>query len=171
MNTRLTNDGFPPDFEDDEAAIIRAVEPYTMTGTERLQALIRAVKYVVASRIPGDMVECGVWKGGSVMAMALTLLQLSSHDRHLYLFDTFSGMTEPGPRDVDYLGRRAAEILEEVRSVACEQEVADAVHSTGYSPSHIHLVSGPVEETIPERAPESISLLRLDTDWYGSTRY
>src|SRR5215469_7096551 len=148
-DTRLRSDGFPADFEDDEVSIIRAVEPYTMTGTERLQALIRAVKYVVGGGIPGDIVESGVWRGGSVMAIALTLLRLSSQDRHLYLFDTFSGMTEPGPRDVDYLGRPASEILDEVRCVASEQEVMDAIYSTGYRASHIHLVSGPVEETIP----------------------
>src|SRR5262249_33011232 len=170
-DTRFRSHGFPPDFEDGEVAIIRAVEPYTMTGTERLHALIRAVKYVVAGGIAGDIIECGVWKGGSVMAIALTLLQLSSDDRHLYLFDTFSGMTEPGPRDVDYRGRSATEILEEVRCVVCEREVVAAGQGTGYPASHIHVVSGPVEETIPARAPDLISLLRLDTDWYGSTRH
>src|SRR5262249_24687489 len=172
VNTnRYRTDGFPPDFEDDEVAIIRAVEPFTMTGTERVQALIRAVKYIVANQIPGDFVECGVWKGGSVMAMALTLLHLSRPDRHLYLFDTFSGMTRPAEIDVDYLGQSANDVLEQVRSVASEDEVRSAVYSTGYGHSHIHFVRGPVEETIPAYAPPQVALLRLDTDWYSSTRH
>jgi hypothetical protein len=167
----FTADGFPPDFEDDEIAIIRAVEPYTMTGTERIHSLIRAVKYIVANEIPGDLVECGVWRGGSVMAMALTLLQLSCKDKRLYLFDTFSGMTEPGDKDVDYLGQYAHDRLEQVRSVSSEEDARAAVYSTGYDRSQIHFVRGPVEETIPARAPDLISLLRLDTDWYDSTRH
>jgi len=170
-NGQFKKEEFPPDFEDGEIAIIRAVEPYTMTGVDRIHALIRAVKYIVANQIPGDLVECGVWKGGSVMAMALTLVQLSCTDRHLYLFDTFSGMTEPGKNDVDYLGRPAGEILEQIKSVACEEEVRAAVYTTGYDRSHIHFVKGPVELTIPALAPDSVSLLRLDTDWYGSTRH
>ena len=80
---------FPPDFKIDEVEIIRAVQPYTITSPERLYALIQAVRYIVRNKIPGDFAECGVWKGGSVMAMALTLLQLHSEDRTLYLFDTF----------------------------------------------------------------------------------
>src|SRR5687768_6557385 len=91
--------GFPPDFGLEEKEIICAVKPYTITGPERLFTLIQAVRYIVRNRIPGDLVECGVWKGGSVMAMALTLLSLDSRERTLYLFDTFQGMPPPGERD------------------------------------------------------------------------
>lgn len=163
--------GFPPDFEAGDIEIIRAVEPYTMTSTERIHALINAVKHIVANRIPGDMVECGVWKGGSVMAMALTLLKLGQSDRSLYLFDTFSGMTPPGDRDVDYQGQQAHVILDAVRCEASLAEVEHAVYSTGYDRNRIHFVKGPVEETIPVHAPELIALLRLDTDWYESTQH
>ncbi|HKG47251.1 MAG TPA: TylF/MycF/NovP-related O-methyltransferase [Pyrinomonadaceae bacterium] len=163
--------GFPPDFEARDVEIIRAVEPYTMTSTERIHALIQAVRHIVRSRIPGDMVECGVWKGGSVMAMALSLLQLGDRDRSLYLFDTFSGMTPPTARDVDFEGQQAHTILDEVRCEASQQDVENAVFSTGYDRERIHFVPGRVEETIPAHAPELIALLRLDTDWYESTQH
>jgi predicted O-methyltransferase YrrM len=163
--------GFPPDFDASDVEIIRAVEPYTMTSTERIHALIQAVRHIVRNRIPGDMVECGVWKGGSVMAMALTLLQLGDHDRSLYLFDTFSGMTTPTDRDVDFEGQQAQTILDEVRCEASQQDVENAVFSTGYDREKIHFVGGRVEETIPAHAPELIALLRLDTDWYESTQH
>jgi hypothetical protein len=163
--------GFPPDFESSDIEIIRAVEPYTMTSTERIHALVHAVRHVVRNRIAGDMVECGVWKGGSVMAMALTLLQLGERDRSLYLFDTFSGMTAPSDVDVDYQGQQARVILDAVRCEASQQEVEKAVLSTGYDREKIHFVPGRVEETIPDQAPSSIALLRLDTDWYESTQH
>ena len=49
----------------------------------------------MAARLAGAMVECGVWKGGSMMAIAESLLACGVRDRDLYLFDTFQGMTEP----------------------------------------------------------------------------
>ena len=63
------------------------------------------------ARSPGALVECGVWRGGSMMAVALTLLRLGVTDRDLYLFDTFEGMTEPGEEDVRRSGERAADML------------------------------------------------------------
>jgi O-methyltransferase len=167
----MSSNGFPPDYEANDIEIIHAVEPYTMTSTERIRALIHAVRHIVRNRISGDMVECGVWKGGSVMAMALTLLQLGHRERSLYLFDTFSGMTPPTDRDVDYQGQQARTILDDVRCEAAQQEVETAVFSTGYDREKIHFVKGPVEETIPAHSPESIALLRLDTDWYESTQH
>lgn len=172
MSSDFSHNGeFPPDYQTNDIRIIRAVAPYTMTSNERIHALLSAVRYIVSKNIPGDFVECGVWKGGSIMAMALTLLELQGGDRALYLFDTFSGMTEPGLQDVDYLGRDAYQMFEAVRCDVSQEEVEAAIFSTGYDRSRIHFVKGPVEETVPARAPESIALLRLDTDWYQSTRH
>ena len=80
---------FPSDFTNDQIDIIRSVKPYTMTSPEKLYALIQGVKYIVLNNIPGSVVECGVWKGGSMMAIAYTLLQLNYTEKTLYLFDTF----------------------------------------------------------------------------------
>ncbi|MCW2967337.1 MAG: macrocin O-methyltransferase, partial [Solirubrobacteraceae bacterium] len=55
-------------------------------------------------------------------------------------------------------------------SVFNEADVRNTVLGTGYPPERIHFVRGPVEETLPEHAPERLALLRLDTDWYESTR-
>lgn len=167
----LDGNEFPLDYGANDIAIIRAVESYTMTSAERISALIRAVRYLVGSNLPGDFVECGVWKGGSVMAMALTLMQMQCQERGLYLFDTFAGMTAPSDRDIDYLGQPAEAIFEGVRCAIPQEEVEAAVLSTGYDPAKIHFVKGPVEETIPAHAPDEIALLRLDTDWYQSTRH
>jgi hypothetical protein len=166
---------YPTDFRSDETAIVREVQPWTMTSAERIYALIQAVRYVSANGIAGAIVECGVWKGGSMAAVARTLLQLQDVTRDLYLFDTFLGMPEPTARDVDYSGKQAADLLITDPGCNCGDAPLEAVervlYQTGYPKDRIHFVVGKVEDTIPEHAPESISLLRLDTDWYESTKH
>jgi hypothetical protein len=166
-------------WEPEHREIFHAVQPYTQTRTERLFALIEAVKYVVANDIPGCIVECGVWRGGSVMAVARTLLNLHREDRDLFLFDTFEGMPRPTAVDVDFRGASALPVFESMRTREDAsrfnrvdlEEVRRNVLSTGYDRHRFHFVKGKVEDTIPQRAPESIALLRLDTDWYESTRH
>ena len=146
-----------------------------MTTPPRVYASRRAVEYVVARPVPGAIVECGVWRGGSMMAIALTLLRLGDTDRELYLFDTFSGMTSPGDEDVKHTGESAADMLatssrdSDDWAVASLDEVASAVLGVGYPRERIHFVQGPVEETLaragPERdraAPARHGLVRLD---------
>jgi O-methyltransferase len=172
---REGQDYYPPDFHEDEVDIIRDVRPWTMTSTERIYALIQAVRYVSANAIPGAIVECGVWKGGSMAAVAKTLLQMQDMRRDLNLFDTFEGMSEPTATDVDYSGRQASELLLENVGVRCVDAPIERVKSllfeTGYPKEKLNFVQGKVEDTIPGSAPESISLLRLDTDWYESTKH
>jgi O-methyltransferase len=165
----------PSDFCKDEAEILRAVRPWTLTSAERIYALIQAVRYVGANGIAGAIVECGVWKGGSMAAVARTLLQMQDVSRDLYLFDTFEGMSEPSAKDVDYSGKPANEVMEENSGFKCAdaplERVKEVLYGTGYPKERIHFVQGKVEDTIPGGAPEAISLLRLDTDWYESTKH
>jgi O-methyltransferase len=166
----------PDDFGEADRELWRQVSPYTMTSPGKIHALARAVEYVVARPISGAFVECGVWRGGSVMAIALTLLRLGKTDRELYLFDTFEGMTAPGEQDVKQGGRRASEILQtEGRdssfwAIAPLDDVRENVLGLGYPEERIHFVRGAVEETLPREAPAEVALLRLDTDWYSSTK-
>jgi len=166
---------YPPDFRDQEVDIIREVRPWTMTSAERVYALIQAVRYVSANAIAGAIVECGVWKGGSMAAIARTLLEVRDLNRELYLFDTFEGMSEPTAEDSDYSGKQACEVLRKDPGYRCAdaplEGVKNVLWETGYPKERMHFVRGKVEETIPEHAPDTISLLRLDTDWYESTKH
>jgi O-methyltransferase len=169
----------PADYDDEAKEIVRAVRPWTMTGADKIYALIQAVRYVNRHRIPGDVVECGVWRGGSMQAAARTLLSVGDTSRDLHLFDTFDGMPPPTERDVRRSDERTAEELlaEQTRergpvwAVATLEDVKDGFQQVPYPSERIHFVQGRVEETIPEAAPEQISILRLDTDWYESTRH
>jgi O-methyltransferase len=172
-----TNPSFPKDFDTNIIQIIERVSPFTMTSKERIYALCDAVKYITCNQIPGDIVECGVWKGGSMMAVAEMLLHLNSIGRNLYLFDTFEGMTKPGVDDIAVTGESASALFEKKnkklnKSILCYaplDTVKKTVNSVGYPEEKIYFISGKVENTIPESAPRTISLLRLDTDWYEST--
>lgn len=165
------------DISPDHRALYGRVGPFTQTSLERVVALADAVEYVVRREIPGDFVECGVWRGGSSMAVALTLLRLGVSDRRLWLYDTFGTMPPAGEHDRDYAGQRMTEgALDPVNNASRTSgltlpEVQSAMASTGYPSERVTYVEGLVEETIPRSAPARIALLRLDTDWYDSTRH
>jgi O-methyltransferase len=162
---------------DDET--VQFVQPYTMTSPERIRALCSAVRYIEQTGIEGAVVECGVWRGGSMMAVARTLTNSGGTARELYLFDTFEGMTEPGPLDISMQGETAETLLKQsarteedmVWCYAPMRRVVQSLALTKYSESHIHFVPGPVEQTLTVSTPEHIALLRLDTDWYASTKH
>ena len=151
---------FPPDFDTEMIDLFRRVQPFTMTTRERIFALCESVRYVVKNSIPGDVVECGVWKGGSMMAAALEWMKLRA-ERKLWLFDTFDGMPAPTNADVDYSGKSAAHRMEQERTVSggkwvygALDEVRRNLQSTGYPDARVSFVEGKVEDTIPARAPE-----------------
>ena len=149
-----------------------------MTSLDRRASLLGAIDHVVRHGIAGDIVECGVWRGGSMMLAALALMARGDTSRDLWLYDTFEGMSEPGGR-----GPRARAASRPRRSSrarraarACGARPASPtcsanLESTGYPRERIHFVEGKVEDTIPATLPERMALLRLDTDWYESTRH
>jgi hypothetical protein len=168
----------PPDFDQGTIEVIRRVAPFTMTNVERVYSLRQAVRYVVDHQIPGDIVECGVWRGGTMLAAALTLLECGSSDRQLWLYDTFEGMPAPSEHDMDLSGIPASRILQadttekqnsHVWAYAPLELVQRVMQSSGYPANRVVFVKGKVEQTIPEHMPSQIALLRLDTDWYEST--
>lgn len=169
-----------PEMSDSDAATIARVRPFTMTSLERIWSCIQAVRYVSERGLEGDFVECGVWRGGSSMAAALTFQNLGDTGRTLWLFDTFEGMTAPVEADFALAtGADAATKFEETRTekgsdwcYAGLEEVEANLGSTGYPADRLRFVKGPVEETLTDSAnhPGKIAILRLDTDWYESTK-
>ena len=150
---------------------------FTMTSFERMYALYGALLHICKQDIPGDFVECGVWRGGSSMLAALVLKDKGLGDRALYLYDTYAGMTEPSRRDRTSLGMDASSIWATRQRGSggvdwCRAGLSEVQHnmeSTEYSRDLLTFVVGRVEDTIPDKVPDAISLLRLDTDWYEST--
>ena len=139
-----------------DQAILDRVREHTMTSPERLLALIDAVRHCQSRGLAGSFAECGVWRGGSVLAMILTLQELAE-ERDIYLYDTFEGMTEPTEHDVSALDPPALETWNAARAgdsrpwselfdpeTFNQDRVRSVVLSSGYPADRVHLVRGPV---------------------------
>lgn len=163
----------PDEFHED----FLRVRPYTMVKAGRSYALWDAVNYVCRRNVPGCFVECGVWRGGQSMLAALAFLR-NNRLPDLHLYDTFAGMAQPTEHDVrSSTGRPAIHKWSSTQTedhnewcYASLEDVKVNMASTGYPPDKIHYHVGKVEKTLLHSAPERISILRLDTDWYESTK-
>ncbi len=169
----IPNDQYRIDMEDQFRTIWEEVSSFTMTSMERGYGLYTAVNYLQDRGIKGDFVECGVWKGGSCMLMIRTLQQLNVDSRSIWLYDTFAGMPEPGVEDIIAWNGSSVKDKWENNSfdhwAVSRETVLDNLKPLDYPQNRIRAVEGDVAVTLQQELPESISLLRLDTDWYAST--
>ena len=168
------------DFEPYFLAIYEQCRSETLTSVERMHALYKAVEHVVRTGVPGDFAECGVWRGGSVMMMAIAARHFGDETRAIWLYDTFAGMTAPSGADVQaHTGRPALDVLDEnERNEAnpfwgiAPREIVDInLQRTEYPMDRFKIVTGDVLQTLPVHAPPQLAILRLDTDWHDSTRH
>ena len=150
------------DWDDRFKQIYEDTKKYTMTSKERMYSLYNAVTYIVDNGIEGDLVECGVWRGGSTMLIARTLRALGDTDRRIYLFDTFEGMVKPTEQDyqVTKESHRALDRWKQERAkdrydwcLATLEEVKENMASTGYPEEKVVYVKGKVEDTWPRPSP------------------
>ncbi len=172
-------DQYRIDIDSEFLSLWKQVNSYTMTSLERGFALYKGVEYVCRRNIPGDFVECGVWRGGSCLLMALTLEKYKKQRRKIFLYDTFTGMTEP--TDNDRIASNGKSVIEKWNEdlegekdnfkswIVGLDEVKNNIQKAGCSDDIFVYVKGDVRETLKVTKPGSISLLRLDTDWYEST--
>ncbi len=165
------------DIDETFIELYRQIRPYTMNNKFRCYALYKAVEYIIKKNITGDFVECGVWRGGNTMLIALLLKKYNQTNRKIFLYDTFSGMSEP--TDIDKktdgsLNATNAWIRRQNNDrndwcYASLEEVENNMAKTNYPKENLIFVKGKVEETLQTKTPSNLALLRLDTDWYEST--
>jgi hypothetical protein len=168
-----------PELTHADETLITSVDDYTMTNAVRRHALLKALRYVNERRLPGDFVECGVWRGGNIFLGKLVQdREFPNIHRDFWLYDTFEGMTQPGDFDVSPNGVNALSEFQRLTKagegwcLATREDVeANAISMLG-SKDGLRFVQGPVEQTLQhgEHLPAEIAILRLDTDWYESTR-
>lgn len=154
----------------EDKEILNFVMPYTLLSKERIQNVLNCIDTLEKNKIQGDLIEIGVFKGGVIMAMALKCKQLKS-DRKIYAFDTFSGMTTPSDFDVNHQGSNAKDCIDQP-NVLCSSSLEDTkanIEKTEYT--NIEYVVGDIVQTDISKIPDAIALLRLDTDWYESTKF
>ena len=160
---------------DDIRGLVGIVGKCTMLSIQRLSGLVLGAKHIAKHGITGDVVECGVAGGGSALAVLRTLSR-TDDIRDVYLYDTYTGMPEPG--DMDKKTRDATH----AKDLYAEKKNWNA-HSQGrvertitklcpnYPMDRIQFIQGMVEDTIPKTVPDKIALLHLDTDFYSSTKH
>jgi O-methyltransferase len=159
---------------------------WTMVGIARQILALEAIATLNLNKVPGEIVECGVWKGGMTMAMIFANMK-DNTDRHFWLYDTFEGLPKPTEKD----DKRAHDVWAQVQkgdptvndvgkhrvedgkwNYGALSLVKSNVYYTHYPRDKIHFIKGKVEDTLPTtKLPEKIALLRLDTDFYDSTKF
>ena len=179
-----TGKRLPPDLDDDFVELYRKNEAILGPFNSKLYTTYQTTKYVIDNNLPGDLVECGVYRGRQVVMMALTMMAFGEETKNIFLYDTFSGMTTPSEFDVkkhrvhastfeknlehNHLMQRGGINL---RCYTPIDEVKDAVYASGYPSRRFKFIVGDVLNTLPNNFRTDIALLRLDTDWYESTRH
>jgi O-methyltransferase len=166
------------DSDKERMLLFDKVGNYTMTSYQRICSIIDSIEYLIRYNIDGDIVECGVWRGGSMMAAAISLMNNNDDKRDLYLYDTFEGMSDPDERDIsvnnvnakDYLNKNKRSKEDLIWAFSTLNEVKENIMSTNYPEKKIHFIKGKVEDTLEQSNHRKIALLRLDTDWYESTK-
>lgn len=148
------------------------VQFYTKSTPARLSAMFDALNAIEETKVPGDIVECGVWRGGNIM-----LATVMCPERTCWLYDTFDGMTVPdevldvkrsGERAIDrYNAKLAGGTKWDAVSVG---EVLKAFDDLHIDTDRLKFSIGPVENTVHGDGPDVISILRLDVDWYSPTK-
>lgn len=181
LNRIGSNSNKPVELNEEENKIIDYVRAHelSMCTTLNLQQTALACKYIVVNKIPGDFVECGVYKGGNAL-IAAKIFDLYEINKRVYLFDTFTGMTKPTEHDLrtsnksstlkKYLERRQNDHTD--WHMASIEEVKENFRKIGLLKDNVVFCKGMVEDTLDQvsNIPDTISFLRLDTDWYESTK-
>jgi len=169
------------DININQDVIVKIVKPNTMVSRGRIYDLNRLVNETIELAVEGDFVECGVYRGG-LSALMLDKILSNQIDKKLWIYDTFQGMSEPTEVDISTKNENAVDafntLKNEITGYAdwCKATI-NIVESTlnlvssDYK-NYCHLIQGKVEDTLQiiDNLPKRISLMRLDTDWYESTK-
>lgn len=170
--------GLIPEIGSEDETLLDAAKGLSMTSPIAQWEFIQATRHIERNHIPGDIVECGVWRGGNLVIAGLLKKSLG-FDRQIWAFDTFAGMTAPTaadfkPADDVDVPKKFASLNRDNHNAWCmasEEEVLQNFHDR-VGNRDFRRVKGPVEETLAktENQPDRIAILRLDTDFYESTK-
>ena len=145
----------------EERRVTRLVRTHTLVGPERIHNLCALAQRIEEERIPGDVIECGVYNGGTAAILA-RMATRSKMDRTVWLFDSFQGMPQTNEKD----GEQAREYVGKV--VGRLDQVRKLLQRAEANMSRVKIVAGMFQDTFPKVDIRQIALLNLDCDWYES---
>ena len=164
-----------PEIDEENKNLINFIDDYSLTPLVRRWILIKSLHYINKKKIDGDIVECGIWRGGNLfLAKKVQEKYYGNIKRSLYGYDTFEGMPQPSEHD----GLKANQVYTEFKNKqepwtkASLEDVLSSSRKLFSNTDDFIFIKGKVENTLIEKSnlPEKISLLRLDTDFYESTK-
>ena len=175
------NENYIAEISANESAILNDIKEYTMTSIPSQWSLLQSIKHVIRNNVEGSFVECGIFRGGNIILMS-KLLEEHKVEKNIFAYDTFEGMPLPGKDDLDLRGNSSIDKFLELKnsekegSQWCYCNIKDVKNNIkkfniNYL-KNINFIKGRVEETLLDikNLPKKISLLRLDTDFYSSTK-
>jgi O-methyltransferase len=125
------------------------------------------IKYIKENNIQGDILDIGVFKGQSSIIAINELTKYNILDRNVYLYDTFEGMPMPTDKDGDHVKK----LYKDQWAYGSLKEVKSNIKTyTKYPVNKIFYIKGLVEETLLTHTHNKIAYMRLDTDFYSSTK-
>jgi len=152
------------------------VKPYTLVSFERLYNVHMLSRLIEENSMKGAFVECGVWKGGCVAIMAHVAKKAGSN-RKIWLFDSFEGLPEPTKKDgieaKIFASKKDSGKLKSIKKVVASiSDVNEILSKLKIDRKNIVIRKGWFQDTLPKAKKDigAISILRLDADWYESTK-
>ena len=140
----------------------------TMIGMQRLTSLQRCVETVLTEDVPGDLVECGVWRGGASILMRAVLSAYGDGKRSVWLCDSFAGV--PPPDTAHYEADKGIKLHRAAAVLAVpEAKVRANFERYGLLDDQVRFVPGWFKDTLQDAPIDRIAVLRLDGDLYEST--
>lgn len=140
--------------------LIEQLQPYTLNDPMRLSLLYGLAREICESKLAGDIVECGVCKGGSAALMATAIAHCPNH--RIWLYDTFEGMPPPGPKDAPLAKTETG------RLAVGTEPLLTLFHKIRFPQDRMVLRKGLFRDTFREPLPSRIALLHIDADWHDS---
>ena len=175
------NKWIPVEINKKQINIINTCKKFSMTAELRMSILINLVKLINKNKVEGDFVECGVWRGGNLILFQKLIEYFSIKNKIIYGYDTFDGMTAPSEFDIYYNKKTAKYLMDKenknenlehtIHAICSLNQVKKNIMSVSKN-NCIKLIQGDVKKTlkIKKNLPKKISILRLDTDFYESTK-
>ena len=157
-----------PEISEFEKELFDICSNYSMTSFDGMFSLMKSLDFIIQNNVDGDFVECGVWKGGNLI-MFQKYIEKYNLNKKIYAYDTFEGMSEPAEIDKTFEGESASLQLDKLEKKKVDRKKNVEKYTTS---TNLTSIKGKVEDTLinKKNLPNKISILRLDTDWYSSTK-
>lgn len=144
--------------------VLRKAESYTMVKIKRLKKLYELSEEIKKEKIDGDIVECGVYNGGTAAIAAYH--HRKNPKKHVWLFDSFEGLPPPSEND----SKKAIDMYYKGWCKGDTAKVSEVFDKISFPKGQLHIIEGWFSDTFPKANIQKISLLHIDADLYDSVK-